>query len=70
MPALQTDQTADPLWQEEHIDRLLAFEVLQAVIHARYQPMDAERLSDKIGLDKGISYRIVKSIQNTVNARQ
>ena len=70
MSRCQTDITADPDWQSEQIDRLLGFEVLQAHLHARFQPMDAERLADKISLDKGISHRIVKSIQNQLNARQ
>jgi hypothetical protein len=67
---LQTDITTDLAWQEEQVDRLLGFEVLQSVLNARYQPMEAERLADKISLDKGVSYRIVQSIQNTINARR
>jgi hypothetical protein len=70
MSRCQTDITADPDWQDEQIDRLLAFEVLQAHLHAKFQPMEAERLADKISLDKGISYRIVQSIQSKLNARQ
>jgi len=57
------DITIDPEWQAEQVDRLLGFELLQQAIHARYQPIDAAHLADKVALDKGMAYRIVQSIQ-------
>lgn len=64
------DPTADRNWQDEQTDRLLGYEVLSRSMRAEFQPMDAERLSDKIGLDKGVAFRVVQSIQKslTLNA--
>jgi hypothetical protein len=57
------DITLDPRWLEEQSDRLLGFEVLTRVLAARYQPMSPEVLSDKVGLDKGFAFSVLKSIQ-------
>lgn len=61
-----TDITLDPAWLQEQADRLLGFEVLNNVLHARYQPIDPERLADKIGADKGYSFMVVKNIKRAL----
>lgn len=66
MSRLPPDITLDPAWQQEQADRLLGFEVLNNILHARYQPMDPERLADKIGADKGYSFMVVKNIKRAL----
>lgn len=66
MSRLPPDITLNPEWLQEQADRLLGFEVLQNVLHARYQPMDPERLADKIGADKGYSFMVVKNIKKAL----
>ncbi len=63
----ERDCTLDPLWLEEQMDRLLGFEILQRTLNASYQPMAPELLSDKIGADKGVTHKIVKSIQKSLD---
>lgn len=66
MKASPVDPTMDRAWQEEQTDRLLGHEILSRALRAEFQPMDAERLSDKIGLDKGVAFRVVQSIQKNL----
>ena len=63
----ERDCTLDPAWIEEQMDRLLGFEILTRSLKASYQPMAPEVLSDKIGADKGITHKIVKSIQQSLD---
>ncbi len=61
-----TDITLDPAWLQDQADRLLGFEILSNALHARYQPIDPERLADKIGADKGYSFMVVKNIKRAL----
>ena len=65
IPTLETDITLDGAWQAEQVDRLLGFEILQHALNARYQPLDAAVLADKVALDKGIAHRIIKKIKSS-----
>lgn len=58
--------TLDPVWLDEQMDRFLGFEILVRTLRAAYQPINPECLADKIGADKGISHKIVKSIQRNL----
>lgn len=60
--------TLDPLWLAEHQNRLLGFEILDRTLHARYQPMEPEELSDKIGAHKGLAHSITKKLRDQFNA--
>jgi len=64
-PTLETDITLDAAWQAQQVDIFLGFEILQHALNARYQPLDAAVLADKVALDKGIAHRIVKKIQSS-----
>lgn len=65
----EVDITEDEAWVEEQTDRLIAWELLQRSLHAQYAPMESAELADKIGSDKGLSYRIIDHIQTTLNER-
>jgi hypothetical protein len=64
---LESDITLDPKWQDEQVDRLLGFEILQRMLHAEYQPIEAAVLADKVAIDKGAAYRIIRSIEQNLN---
>ena len=66
----QSDITLDPEWQAEQMDRLLGFEILSRVCTATYQPIDPELLADKIGANKGLSFKILKNLSRRLNERQ
>lgn len=70
MKCLDPDITLDAKWQGEQNDRLLGFEVLQQMLHARYQPIEAAILADKVAIDKGAAYRIILSIKNNLNGKR
>jgi hypothetical protein len=67
MKCLESDITLDPKWQDEQVDRLLGFEILQRMLHAEYQPIEAAVLADKVAIDKGAAYRIIRSIEQNLN---
>lgn len=67
MKCLEFDITLDPKWQDEQVDRLLGFEILQRMLHAKYQPIEAAVLADKVAIDKGAAYRIIRSIEQNLN---
>lgn len=70
MKCLDSDITLDAKWQGEQNDRLLGFEILQQMLHARYQPIEAAILADKVAIDKGAAYRIILSIKNNLNGKR
>lgn len=57
------DRTLDRDWCAEQTDRLLAFEILQRALRGDTQPVEPGVLGDKVALDKGITHRIIKSLQ-------
>ena len=63
------DKTDDPAWMEKQTDRLIAWELLQRSLHAQYAPIESAELADKIGSDKGLTYRIIDRLQTTLNER-
>lgn len=63
----EIDYTNNPEWIEAQMDRLIGFELLCRSLKAQYQPIEPERLADKIGIDKGISHRIANSIKEDIN---
>lgn len=67
MKCLESDITLDSKWQDEQVDRLLGFEILQRMLHAEYQPIEAAVLADKVAIDKGAAYRIIRSIEQNLN---
>ena len=67
MKPSERDCTLDPAWLESQMDRLLGFEILTRTLNGIYQPMQPEVLSDKIGADKGVTHKIVKQIQRSLN---
>ncbi len=67
MKTLEPDITTDPTWLEEQADRLLGFEILHRTLSATYQPMPPELLADKIGADKGYSFKVIKGIYRSIN---
>lgn len=70
MKCLESDITLDPKWQDEQVDRLLGFEILQRMLHAEYQPIEAAILADKVAIDKGAAYRIIRSIEQNLNGNR
>ena len=70
MKCLESDITLDPKWQDEQVDRLLGFEILQRMLHAEYQPIEAAILADKDAIDKGAAYRIIRSIEQNLNGNR
>lgn len=66
---LSPDITTNPAWQAEQTDRLLGFEILQRSLRACYHPMGSADLADKIGADKGWSFRILTSIQKNFHGK-
>jgi hypothetical protein len=70
MKCLESDITLDPKWQDEQVDRLLGFEILQRMLHAEYQPIEAAILADKVAIDKGAAYRIIRSIEHNLNGNR
>jgi hypothetical protein len=62
MKHLEADTTMDAAWQAENMDRLLGFEILSRTLRATFQPMAPELLADKVGMDKGMSFKMVKEI--------
>lgn len=70
MKCLESDITLDPKWQNDQIDRLLGFEILLHILHAEYQPIDAAVLADKVAIDKGLAYRITRSINQNLNGNR
>lgn len=65
---LGADPTTDIRWQEQQMDRLLGFELLNRVLRAEYQEMKPEVLAGKIGAHKGIAYSITESIKAKLHA--
>lgn len=65
---LEVDPTTDIRWQEQQMDRLLGFELLNRVLRAEYQEMKPEVLAGKIGAHKGIAYSITESIKAKLHA--
>ncbi len=57
------DCTLDREWCAKQTDRLLAFEILTRTLRGDTQPVEPGALGDKVALDKGISYRIIKNLQ-------
>ncbi len=57
------DCTLNPDWCAEQTDRLIAFEILQRALRGDTQPVEPGILGDKVALDKGLTYRIIKGIQ-------
>lgn len=57
------DITTSRPWRDEQVDRLLGFEILHRTLRAKYQPIEPAILADKIGLDKGTEFRIIKQIK-------
>jgi hypothetical protein len=37
------------------------------MLHAEYQPIEAAVLADKVAIDKGAAYRIIRSIEQNLN---
>lgn len=68
-PFLDNDQTLNPEWQAEQTDRLLGYEILHHTMTADYHPVAPAVLADKIAADKGLSYRIIESLQAHLHAR-
>lgn len=68
MQTLEADITLDPLWLAQNTDRLLAFEVLHRTLTAQYQPMNPGDLADKVGVDKGFSYEVLKAAIRSIDA--
>lgn len=66
-PLQDKDITLDPEWQAQNLDRLLAFEILNRTIQAKYQEMDPQVLADKVGMDKGFAYKMLRHISKRLN---
>ena len=69
MPSLDADITLNEAWQEEQTDRLLGYEILKHTMTADYHPVEPADLADKIAADKGLSHRIIESLQEHFNAQ-
>jgi hypothetical protein len=48
----------------------LGFEILQRTLHAEYQPIEAAVLADKVAIDKGAAYRIIRAIGQNLNGKR
>jgi hypothetical protein len=65
----RADRTENEAWVEKQTDRLIAWEILQRTLHAHYEPIGSAELADKIGSDKGLTYRILDQNKDTINER-
>lgn len=67
MKHLAVDPTLDPEWQAEQMDRLLGFEILTRTLRACYQPLEPEVLADKIGANKGFTFKLLQNVKSRLN---
>jgi len=67
MKHLASDLTLDPEWQAEQMDRLLGFEILTRTLNAHYQPLEPEILADKIGANKGFTFKLLQNVKSRLN---
>jgi hypothetical protein len=75
-PSLQPkdDITASETWQNEQIDRLLAWETLQRAVKSAVtgqppEPVDATELCDSIGVNKGYAHNVLLTVREKLNAK-
>lgn len=67
MKPLLDDPTDNKQWLDAQIDRLLAFELLNRTLHARYQPLQATLLADKTGLNRSAANKIINLLRTTIH---
>lgn len=67
MRRLRADVTSDPLWQDEHAQRLEGFEVLRNLVKVRLvHETKPALLADKLGRDKSFIHQMLNRIKERI----